>query len=60
VPKLASIVAGVFQVWHSHAEEKKYYESKINRDELIKVTIGLAEPMREREWHGQVPLDEPK
>jgi hypothetical protein len=39
-------MAGVFQARHSHVEAKKYYVSKINEDELIKVTIDLAEPMR--------------
>jgi hypothetical protein len=45
--KLASIMAGVFQVRHSHAEAKKCYGSKIVKDKLTQVTIGLAEPMSE-------------
>jgi hypothetical protein len=40
-------VVGVFQTRHSHVEAKKCYGSKINKDELIKVMIDLAESMRE-------------
>jgi hypothetical protein len=32
---------------NSHAEAKKCYMSKIYKDGLIRITIGLAEPMRE-------------
>jgi hypothetical protein len=42
-----SIAAGVFQVWHSHVSTKRCYGSKITKDKLIMVTIGLVEPMRE-------------
>jgi hypothetical protein len=34
------------------------YGFKIKNDKLIKVMIGLAEPMRGQ--HNQVPFDEPK
>jgi hypothetical protein len=44
---LFSIAAGVYQVRHSHVWAKRHDGSKINKDKLIKVTIGLAEPMRE-------------
>jgi hypothetical protein len=44
--KLASIAADIFQARRSHVEAKKCYGSKINKDELIRVTIGLAEPLR--------------
>jgi hypothetical protein len=40
--KLSSIAVGVIQVWHSHVEAKKCYGSKITKDKLIKVMIGLA------------------
>jgi hypothetical protein len=45
--KLASIAVGVFYARHSHVEAKECYGSRISRGKLIKVTIGLAEPMRE-------------
>jgi hypothetical protein len=45
--KLASIAAGVLQARRSQIEARKCYRSKINNDDLIKGTIGLAEPMRE-------------
>jgi hypothetical protein len=45
--KFASIAVDVFQARRSHIEAHKCYESKTNKDELIKVTIGLAELMRE-------------
>jgi hypothetical protein len=43
---LLSIAAGVFQARHSHVWARRCYGSKINKDKFIKVTIGLAEPMR--------------
>jgi hypothetical protein len=52
-------MTGVLQVRCSHAEAKKCYEPKINKDELIKVTIGLAEPMRGRDTI-RCPLMSPK
>jgi hypothetical protein len=44
--KLASSVAGVFQARRSHVEAKECYRSRINKDELIEVTIDPVEPMR--------------
>jgi hypothetical protein len=45
--KLARIATGVFEARHSHVLAKKCYRSKISKGELIKVTVDLAEPMRE-------------
>jgi hypothetical protein len=45
--KLARIATGVFEAQHSHVWERRCYGSKINKDKLIKLTIGLVEPMRE-------------
>jgi hypothetical protein len=45
--KLASIAAGVFYARRSHVEAKECYGSRISRGKLIKVAIGLVEPMRE-------------
>jgi hypothetical protein len=45
--KLARIATGVFEARHSHVWERWCYGSKINKDKLIKLTVGLAEPMRE-------------
>jgi hypothetical protein len=42
-------MAGVLQVRCGHAEARKCYGPKINKDELIKVTIDLVEPMRGRD-----------
>jgi hypothetical protein len=44
---MLSIAEGVFQTRHSHVWAKRCYESKINKDKIIKVTIGPAGPMRE-------------
>jgi hypothetical protein len=44
---LLSIAEGVFQARHSHVWARKCYESNINKDKLIKVTVGPTEPMRE-------------
>jgi hypothetical protein len=43
--KLARIATGVFGVWHSHVWAMRCYGSRINKDRLIKVMIGLAELM---------------
>jgi hypothetical protein len=43
--KLARIAMGVFGAWHSHVWARMGYGSRINKDRLIEVTIGLAEPM---------------
>jgi hypothetical protein len=45
--KLVRIATGVFEARHSHVLVKRCYESKISKGQLIKVTIDLAEPMRE-------------
>jgi hypothetical protein len=39
-------VASVFQARCSHVEAKECYASRINKDELIEVTISLAKSMR--------------
>jgi hypothetical protein len=44
--KLAGIATGVFEARHSHVGTKRCYRSRISKDEFIKVTIGLTEPMR--------------
>jgi hypothetical protein len=44
--KLARIVTGVFGAWHSHVWARSVTVLKISKGELIKVTIGLTEPMR--------------
>jgi hypothetical protein len=56
---MLSIALGVFQARHSHADVKECYGSKVNKDEFVNVTIGLAEPTRGGR-HDQVPLDESK
>jgi hypothetical protein len=43
--KLARIVKGVFGAWHSHVSIRRCYRSRINKDTLIEVTIGLVEPI---------------
>jgi hypothetical protein len=45
--KLSRIATGVFEAQHSHVWAKRCHRSRISKGELIKVTIGLAEPMRE-------------
>jgi hypothetical protein len=45
--KLARIVTGVFETQHSHVCAKGCHGSRIRKGEIIKVTIGLAEPMSE-------------
>jgi hypothetical protein len=57
--KLASIAMGVFGAWHSHVWARSATVPKISKGELIKVTIGLMEPMRIG-GHDQVPFSEPK
>jgi hypothetical protein len=63
--KLASIAVCALLAQRSHVEAKKCYGSKIYKDKLIKVTIGLAEPMREgnmircllmSQWAGRVTM----
>jgi hypothetical protein len=39
--------SGVFQAQDSHVWARRCYDSKINKDKLIKVTIGLTELLRE-------------
>jgi hypothetical protein len=41
--KLARIAMGVFEARHSHIWSKRCYGSRINKGELIKVTIGIEE-----------------
>jgi hypothetical protein len=41
--KLVRIVTDVFGAQHSHVGAKRCYESKINKGEFIKVTIGIGE-----------------
>jgi hypothetical protein len=45
--ELVGIATGVFQAWNSHAQARKGYGSEISKGKLIKVMIGLAEPLRE-------------
>jgi hypothetical protein len=40
------IAEGVFQARRTHVEANECYGSRISKDELIEVTIGLAEPLR--------------
>jgi hypothetical protein len=44
--KLARIATGVFGAWHSHVWKRSATVPKISKGELIKITIGLTEPMR--------------
>jgi hypothetical protein len=44
--KLARIATGVFGAWHSKVWARSATVPKISKGELIKVTIGLTEPMR--------------
>jgi hypothetical protein len=41
--KLARITTGVFEARHSHIQARKGYGSKIRKNELIKVKIGIME-----------------
>jgi hypothetical protein len=59
VGKLARIATGVFGAWHSHVWARSATISKICKGELIKVTIGITEPMIIG-GHDQVPFGEPK
>jgi hypothetical protein len=45
--KLARIATVVFGAWHSHVWARRCYWSRINKDRLIEVTIGLTESMGE-------------
>jgi hypothetical protein len=36
---------GVFGAWHSHVWARRCYGSRINKDRLIEVMIGLVELM---------------
>jgi hypothetical protein len=44
--KLARITTGVIEAWHSHVCARSATVPKISKGELIKVMIGLMEPMR--------------
>jgi hypothetical protein len=44
--RLARIATGAFEARHSHVGAKRCYRSTISKGGLIKVTIGLTEPMR--------------
>jgi hypothetical protein len=44
--KLASYAVGVFQARRNHVEAKECYGSRINKDELIEVTVDPVELMR--------------